>query len=169
MRDSLDGRDYLDTHFIFPAVGAAGLAYYSWCAAMGLISRHWPVTAGRVTASSLRVSHARGSENYSPQVSYSYEVNGKQFVGRRAVFGPYGNRAFGGKAIRHAAAEAVERYAVGQVVEVHYSPRLPGLSVLEPGVTAQTLLWIGFIILASFVYFWLFDGLPGARGRLTSA
>ena len=160
MGDSLDGRDYVDSHFLIPAVGATALAYYLWRAIQGTISKQWPVTVGRVTSSSLAVSRFRGSENYSPQISYTYEVDGKEYVGRRVVFGPYGAQAFGGKSLRRAAKEATERYAVGKAVEVRYSSRWPSLSVLEPGITAQTWLWIGFIILALFVYFWLFAGTP---------
>jgi hypothetical protein len=133
------------------AVGGVGITYYGWCAICGLLSRHWPVTPGQVTSCRLRTLHWSGAVNYTPKVTYTYEVAGRLYTGSRVAFGPYGIRAFAPKATRLAAKRAVKRYAVGGAVEVRYYHLWPRLSVLEPGLTAQTVLGMVVILLLCLV------------------
>jgi hypothetical protein len=131
---------------LLPVSAPIALAYYLSCAVTGFAAHFWPKRGGQVTSARLNVSHgARGSVNYSPRVTYTYEAGGKVYSGNRVTFGPFGDRAFATTALRRAAHDAVEKYQVGRAVEVHYAPWMPSQAVLEPGVTAQTVLWVIFL------------------------
>ena len=95
-----------------------------------------------------RSTDADGADSYSPEVTYSYEVNNTKFINNTIKFGEnsYGNR---GKA-----EEIAGNYHIGKKVTVYYDPEKPDRSVLEPGVTAGSYIVIGigiFFILITAV------------------
>jgi hypothetical protein len=107
-------------------------------------ARAWPITAGVVHESDARwiAGHYRLAApiwSYQLHLRYAYRVAGKEYIGTRASFGGWGevelNNPF--------AAALAHALPVGAVVPVHYDPRDPTRSVLEPRARASA--WIALL------------------------
>lgn len=97
-------------------------------------SREWPTTQGLITSAHITQrtnsdSHKGGYSGssryqYEVQVTYSYQVDGLPYTGKRLRIRPttYSNE-------QHARRELAD-YPVGQQVKVHYDPAEPERSVL---------------------------------------
>lgn len=113
---------------------AAGLillgagAWLIWRArALAVASLTWPTAEGTIKSSRVATHDADGDEMYLAQVTYEYVVRGKTYLGDCLRFG-----AFAGT--RQKAQNEADKYPVGARVEVHYAPRQPQTSTLEPGI-----------------------------------
>jgi hypothetical protein len=113
-------------------------------------SRSWPETEGVVIESRL-------TSNCSccwPTINYYYTVAGQSFVGNNITAGPqdYYNRD-------EADAKA-SLYTVGSKLAVHYDPKHPAVSCLEPGVlrwfTYLYLTFAGCLMSTGLFPFWRF-------------
>ncbi len=93
--------------------------------ALSAASLTWPTTPGTIKSSIVAPHDADGIEMYVSQLTYDYTVRGKTYVGHRLRFD-----AFAGA--RATAQQDVDKYRVGVRVEVHYAPRQPQTSTLEP-------------------------------------
>ncbi len=126
-------------------------------------SVHWPSVEGIVTSSEVSASRytapgqARLDETtYRPEVTYTYQVEGKDYTGHRVSYRAQGDLA--------SARELVARYPAGKQVQVHYDPKAPGTATLEVGSEATTgilqqgawlFIGLGLIWLAaSFFIYW---------------
>ena len=93
-------------------------------------SSGWPTTPGTVLSAEVhtQTSSARhsNSTSYAPVISYSYAVNGENFVGTAITPG----RMWGSSS----AYAAVRRFSAGSHPAVYYSPAQPGQAVLIPGL-----------------------------------
>lgn len=98
-------------------------------------SREWPTTQGQITSSRIvqiseSDSHKGGyssglsSYKYEVRLSYSYQVDGQPYSGKRLRI-----RSHAYSNEKHARRE-LANYPVGQQVEVHYNPKEPQSSVL---------------------------------------
>ncbi len=94
--------------------------------ALGTSSRTWPTAPGTIRSSKVATHDADGIEMYVAQVTYDYTVRGKTYVGDRLRFD-----GFAGS--QEKAQQDADKYRVGMRVEVHYAPRQPQTSTLEPG------------------------------------
>ena len=74
-----------------------------------------------------------GRSVYRAKVRYEYAVSGRPFTGKRIFFGDTGWFK------KATASDRVERYKVGNPVEVCYDPKLPARSVLERDIHPE--LW----------------------------
>ena len=101
-------------------------------------SKNWPTVPGKVVVSELNRSRSdKGSTTYSATVVYDYNVDGTTYSAKRVSFGQ-------GSSSNPAGARTVlNKYKLGNEVNVHYSPKDPSLAVLEPGVTGVTMLLPG--------------------------
>ncbi len=97
-------------------------------------SDSWPSVTGSVTASKLfstgrvRVgSTSAGREDHWAKVSYRYTVQDRDYESDRITFTNVVSSS------RGLAQRAVDRYPVGQEVEVFYKPADPSKAVLVPG------------------------------------
>ena len=89
----------------------------------------WPTTEGTVISSEVAEAGFSYTEGWYPHVSYCYSVNGKDYVsGDVEVIGV----ANGSTA--DYARQVVERYPVGEQVEVYYAPDNPSVALLESGI-----------------------------------
>jgi hypothetical protein len=139
----------------FIAVGVWLVLYYVWCVWQSLRSREWPQVAGTIVVSDLqRQRDIEGAHTYRAQISYSYSVNGREFIGARAQFGNVLAVNFSAPAVR-----LHRRYPAGSPVRVKYAPTDPNESVLESAVAAPVtmsfffglvLLVIGLAMVAAF-------------------
>ena len=94
----------------------------------------WPSVNGTVLSARL-VSH--GSIRYRadfPEVSYSYEVDGKTYKSKHI--------SAGGEVGGVTASGVLARYPVGSQVTVYYDPKKPKNAVLEKKSVTQKWLWV---------------------------
>ncbi len=95
-------------------------------------SNAWPIAAGQVIESQVRTLtdydyvNQVSSTSYSPEVRYTYEVNGQPYLGRWITLGAQKtySRATDAQAV-------VDRYPAGRQVTVYYHPQKPAEVVLE--------------------------------------
>lgn len=108
--------------------------------------RNWPVASGVIlNAEVIRISRSGSSPSFKPSVSYKYQVNGKEFTGKRVsnVSRTYGNSAD---------AEAViADYTQSRQVSVYYNPQNPQDSVLkhQSGGISYFMLFFGLLLSSS--------------------
>ncbi len=97
-------------------------------------SQSWPV-AGAIVYQSLVEKHSQGDpaalqvDIFEPVILYKYTLQGRQYTGKRIFFGSPTTSL-------PAAEETISRYLPGMPVPVHYNPRDPAQSVLEPRAPA---------------------------------
>lgn len=128
-------------------------------ASAGEASRSWPATGGQITASSVGISMSDDGTEYSPDVSYIYQVEGREYDGSRISFG--GTNGGEEEAIRY-----TQRYPIGKKVSVYYDPSRPERAVLEPGSCTgceQSLTFLGSVALIALLVFFIY--LRSARTR----
>lgn len=88
----------------------------------------WPTADGTVITSEVTQKPALSDGYvYSPDVKYDYGVGGVTLSGSTIKFGEGYNRP--------SAEEAVRKYPKGATIAVHYNPKNPEESVLEPGLS----------------------------------
>ncbi|MCK9614104.1 MAG: DUF3592 domain-containing protein [Candidatus Omnitrophica bacterium] len=119
----------------------------------GVSSSQWPSTEGYIVSSEI-TRHANGSSRrlratrYSPNIYYTYKINGIEYEGRRLTF----MNSSGGKSW---AEQKVNNYPAGKRVDVYYKPQDLTISVLEPGATMKWLILSSGAILIFCVVFLL--------------
>jgi hypothetical protein len=137
---------------LFAATGLGSLLWSSWNVVQALACRRWPVADGVIVVSDLQRS--RGSDGafmYRPEVTYRYEVQGRQLVSSRTQFGDRLELSWSRPAV-----QIVQKYPVGTRVSVRYAPDDPEEAVLETGVRGILLAGIacGVIFLALGILAW---------------
>ncbi len=98
----------------------------------------WPTTSGIVTRAEVReVTKSR----YATEVTYIYQVDGRDYVGTRIRAADPHHRL-------PAARAEIEGLAVGQAREVFYNPADPAEALLVPGASGEA--WLLILPAASF-------------------
>ncbi len=141
--------DQLDTIGFLGVFLLAGVGLSCW----GLVvlvnaraSANWTAVSGVIVSSGLEHDvDAEMGESWEPKVTYEYPAGGRQQVGTTLKFG---DNSYDDQ---QEAQEILDRYPVGQGVQVYYDPDAPGRSVLEPGASARSyfvlVTGLGFILL----------------------
>jgi hypothetical protein len=92
-------------------------------------SKGWPQADGTILSSEIgQHSGGEGGTTYSADISYEFTVNGETIKGSRVRFGEV---TLGNQGV---ASKIVNKYKPGTKVKIHYNPKDPYDSVLEPGV-----------------------------------
>lgn len=114
---------------------------------------HWPVVRGKIVATGVEayrewrdVGYQKRYRYYKSNVIYTYEVHGRKYAGDRIRLGVVTSATSPRSGKRLAA-----KYPVGKEVDVHYDPKRPGDSVLQPRTLWFLLPWlvaIGMLTLA---------------------
>lgn len=111
---------------------------------LGLLSKRWHSTAGRIVSSEVKIDNGQhGSQSgdvvgtagyrYSADVLYEYPAGAEKRSGSRVQFAETNSRDLGSvQAIVH-------RYPAGLVTTVYYDPAKPNRAVLEPGLKVNNL------------------------------
>ena len=130
---------------VFGLVAACGL----WCLWNGFRSRRWPTVPGVILRSDIdSFEDPDGSPSYRHRATYQYEVEGRQFVGKRVFFGQgMLNTGSFDRLFRK-----THRYDPGVKVNVYFNPARPSLCVLQPGTRLEA--WI-VTILGSCLFVWI--------------
>lgn len=123
----------------------------------------WPVAKGKILSSKVEeYRDIAGAGNfggtrarmtlYRPAVVYEYEAAGQHFKGDRIAQSPGFNRG-----VPQFAEQTVQRYRSGGPVDVHFNPKHPSESVLEPRVPAGWIvvlvIAIALLAMAGYIYF----------------
>lgn len=119
--------------FVLAAHGAVRFYLASTTRSKEKAAASWPQVMGTVHFSFVGTQHvATGSSSrsstetrHAPRVSYTYDVDGKEFKSTRIGFGNYSRRS------ADAGRKVAERYPKGADVSVHYNPAKPSEAVLE--------------------------------------
>ncbi len=116
---------------------ALGLFAWAWFSHQrGQKSLAWPLTTGMITATGVRESTSEDSDGSRsttcfPEVTYDYQVGGRNLSGSRIGVGSTSSTN------QPAAALIANRYAVGSKVEVFYDPSEPAYAVLVRGTNSK--------------------------------
>jgi hypothetical protein len=108
-----------------------------------LASKNWPTTEGTVISQEYvtkREDSGWRGTRYFYQVSYTYSVEGVAYTSDNVRFGLQILSVFF-SAIEQ---EDAARYPTGTKVSVYYHPQRPGVSVLEPGHSFESVLMVLF-------------------------
>ena len=116
-----------------------------------LASTKWPSIEGEIVTSHMGIKEggSRGSSSF-PIIIYSYVIRGLSYqasrikVGAQDLSSTYRNWAIG----------TLERYPVGKKVRVFFNPKVPAITVLEPGINSRIYLF-GVIALVFAVIAWI--------------
>lgn len=127
------GTQFFCSLFIVIGLGAVGAGV--WMAVKSFRSEHWPVTEGAILTAEMKSHFGKHGRTYSPEVTYSYQVAGRQYEGGKLAFGQMSSSSGYAHGI-------LNRYPVGKKVSVHYSPADPEEAVLETGIHGGV--WICF-------------------------
>ena len=100
----------------------------------------WPKTSGQIESFETNLVNR---SSFRISLSYSYVVNGQQFTGHR--IGLSENSKYSGKEMLN----IIGKYKVGNLVTVYYSSAKTESSILESGITKQSI--ISLLIGAVFV------------------
>ena len=113
-------------------------------------SRHWPLVPGQIVESKVD-SHENsdGETKHTARVVYRYEVGQSSYSGDRVSIGLFGQGSAGKPA------KVVRRYPLGKSVHVHANPSQPRRSVLEPGPSLASYLFLGFSLLPLMIGLWV--------------
>ena len=94
-------------------------------------SQKWASTSGTITESEVVTTGSGDSQMYRPHVIYSFEVGGEEFTSAKvSTDGTWDSKW------ARSAQKRVNRYPMGEEVEVFYNPDLPSQSLLETSVPA---------------------------------
>ncbi|MCK9614100.1 MAG: DUF3592 domain-containing protein [Candidatus Omnitrophica bacterium] len=132
---------------VFGLVWVFGMLYVI---IMGLRSKSWPLTTGKIVSSEVRkqVSRARGNRpnpaSYQPYVLYEYSVGGNRMQSEQLAFG--GRMQVSEKR----AQKIIENYPAGKNIPVYYNPQKHTQSVLIAGnvIGVYIMLAFGFVFIA---------------------
>ncbi|MCA9837103.1 MAG: DUF3592 domain-containing protein [Trueperaceae bacterium] len=103
-------------------------------------SSHWTETTAQVTSAVIDSNYSGVSSStpnyHTPQVRYSYEVNGQAYESDTILFGHLRLTNRAGKA---AAQRILDPYRNYPIVSAYYNPENPAQAVLEPGFKLRSL------------------------------
>ena len=120
-------------------IGLYGLVRMMIIWKKGAQTTQWPAVEGVVT--SVGVEKTRKSASnigkgngpkvtfYKPRITYSYEIQGKSFIGKQVQYGMAKRQR-----VKLVAQQDICAYSVHQTVRVYYDPNEPKESVLQIGL-----------------------------------
>ena len=127
---------------------------------------NWPATKGTIVESAYDTDHDGSDTTYTINVRYTFEVNGKEYVGTK-LFPGNSRRGYG---YRRNVEKALESYPKDQEVTVYYDPEQPGRAGLlrEPEMSEYFTIAIGMLfaligLCGTLFSVWLLIAAPKAR------
>ncbi|MCD6010571.1 MAG: hypothetical protein K0Q79_433 [Flavipsychrobacter sp.] len=76
-------------------------------------------------------------------ITYGYEVNGKEFTSKRIAYGNYTLSSISRKDLK----KCLELYPTGKAIKVYYDPNNPMRAVIEKGFNNALLIYLGGLLL----------------------
>jgi hypothetical protein len=139
---------------VLGGMGLATLVLSIAYTAMAVQATQWPTTRGRIVAADVEAFRQRPRRlrtYFKPSVLYTYEVNGRQYLGDRIVIALAVSST-----IPWLAGRTTAKYPVGSEVIVHYNPTKPSESVLHPWSWWVAVPWL--ILVGLFGFGWALGG-----------
>ena len=122
---------YLAIFFI--VLGLAFTVLAAYITQLGHAANSWPSVTARKLRDGIENSRTKSGETYSAGyfMIYEYTVNGEKFTGSNISFSPKSpsERRYDG-----------EKYKDAIEVTAYYNPKMPQISVLEPGINKRNFL-----------------------------
>jgi len=113
-----------------------------------LLATRFAVTQGRMIASEVTRHHGKGT-TYGVRMQYTYLVQGRELEGDRFRYDSTSSSD------SKWAYQAVREHPPGAKIAVHYDPRQPADSVLQPGLAGSDLFMLAFMTPFNAVMFGL--------------
>jgi Protein of unknown function (DUF3592) len=132
----------------FLLVGSLQLIYWVTESSRALLTETWHTTTGTIQDSFVRKEVNGRRVAYYPDIRYSYEVDGAQFVGSRIWLTKFATTA--GDAQR-----TVQGFPKASRALVYFDKGDPKQSLLRPGLSSYSYIWLGLCGLALLVGAWL--------------
>lgn len=131
----------------------------------GTGSEDWPTVQGTVVKASFEEKQFGSSVFFSPEFSYTYDVEGKTHSSDRIQFG------FHRAETRELADELIAAYPEGKEAPVHYNPNRHGMGTLRVGLFKPEVVYVGLgfgtcILLFGLVTIWF--SLPARKRKPTA-
>ena len=115
-------------------VGLTGLIWSLRNLWLALQSKYWNEVDCEIIESDVKITQLKG-KSYRPMISYRYNVNGFDYEGNKIKYGA----TWGSESVAN---NYCEKYPVGKKVKISIDPNNYGRSVLEPGASLSTIVWI---------------------------
>ena len=122
--------------WLFIVVGVAVFGAGIWTLVKSIRTEHWPVTDGVIQSAQQESHSGDHGTTYSAEVTYTYQVSGVNYTGRKISIGAMSSSSQYAQGI-------LDRYSVGKNVSVYYSPTDPAEAVLETGIHGGTWICLG--------------------------
>jgi len=147
---SLVGKFPVVAHFIVVAavlIIIFGIRYYI----LATTCSDWSEGTGEIIESKVaRTFSEKPEHRYISKVKYKYVVNGKSYIGKRITF--QREHIYS----QHSVDFIIDKYPVGKIVKVYYSPNNPRNVVLERGYSKKVyfapIFGVVLLLLATVLY-----------------
>jgi len=111
----------------------------------------FPVANGKILSGEVEITRGSKRTYYDPSFSYSYQVNGQNYIGRRYRYDA--SSSLSGLA---ASKQIVKEHPVGSEIQVYYNPIDPGDSLLSPRVEGDDIGILLFVFpYCLFILYWI--------------
>jgi len=131
----------------FVGLGPAFLMWMREELVGGMTSANWPLANATVVsanvATDLKREDGKQIRVYSPEVTYEYEVDGKQYSASRFRFAPIKSEDSA------EIGRLIQPFAENPRFQVHYKPSDPAVSVIVPGMSGGRTLFVIFMVVIS--------------------
>jgi hypothetical protein len=104
-------------------------------------SNEWPSVNGTVIK--MRDATVLFNNDSMFDITYGYEVNGKEFTSKRIAYGNYTLSSISRKDLK----KCLELYPTGKAIKVYYDPNNPMRAVIEKGFNNALLIYLGGLLL----------------------
>jgi hypothetical protein len=119
----------------------------------------WPTAVGTILTSDVKKETSSSSNNgtvttYKPEICYSYKVEGIEYISNRIR--PLFNYSSSSST---KAFTLTRKYPVNSQITIYYNPKKPKVSVIEPGLKADNIVFLLFgpaILVASLIFAYSF-------------
>lgn len=126
------------------------------------VAKNWPACTGTVASHELRKDALSKRERFFPVLHYRYSINDTSYEGETLSFGAP-------SVSKDLADDKLKTYPVGGSVQVHYDPKNPEKSCLEPGGAKESSEWMTLISVGMMLVGMVMFGVGKIRGRKAPA
>ena len=100
-------------------------------------SAYWDNTTGEITRSDITTTTSKNGTQYKANINFKYQVYGTEHTSKRVYYGS--NVSTSSKS---RAQKLIDKYPLGQKVNVYYDPMKNSRAVIEPGARWELKLFV---------------------------
>jgi Protein of unknown function (DUF3592) len=122
---------------LFIVIGICIVSCQLYLLSKAIKSKNWEIANGEIISSDIETCKTTSDSNniFRPRVKYKYIISGKQHISGRIFFGDKVLTDFKGYTIK-----LINKYSVGSKVDVYFNPDDIEESVLERGVSSNSII-----------------------------